>query len=107
MKQHLLATMLGFSIICGQLAFATQAEDTTITIDSQTPGITPFIAQLTLTASDTSVLKTIQFTVASKFGSAIRPLSGTYSMQYLTDRGYLVPPNNQIFLPVYGLYNNF
>ena len=51
------------------LAHATQADDTTITIDAQTPGATPFMSQLTLTASDTSVIKSIQFTVTPKPGS--------------------------------------
>src|SRR5215471_8138271 len=83
-----------------QRARATQADDTTITIDSQAAGVTPFISQLTLTASDTTVIRQIQFTIAPKSGSVTRPLSGTYSQQYMIDRGYLVPPSMQIFLPV-------
>jgi len=42
-------------IFLSPFALATQADDTTITIDAQTPGATPFIDQLTLTASETSV----------------------------------------------------
>jgi arylsulfate sulfotransferase len=94
-------------ISLSSLALATQADDTTITIDAQTPGATPFIDQLTLTASDTSVIKSIQFTVAPKPGSVTRPLSGTYTSDYMVTRGYLVPPSQQIFLPVYGLYDDF
>ena len=86
---------------------ATQADDTTITIDAQTAGVTPFIAQLTLTASDTTVLRSIQFTITPKPGSVTRPLSATYSMDFLIERGYSVPPSNQIFLPVYGLYHSY
>jgi len=84
-----------------------QADDVTITIEAQTPGITPFISQLTLTASDVSNLKSIQFTVAPKAASVTRPLSGTYSADYLIARGYLLPETGQIFLPVYGLYDDY
>lgn len=88
-------------------AFATQADDTTITITGQNAGPTAFISQLTLTASDTSVLKSIQFAITPKPGSVTRPLSGTYAQDYLISRGYLVPPSTDIFLPVYGLYDGY
>ncbi|MDQ3115043.1 MAG: aryl-sulfate sulfotransferase [Verrucomicrobiota bacterium] len=88
-------------------AFATQADDTVITITGQTAGPTPFISQLSLSASDTSVLKSIQFTVTPKPGSVTRPLSGTYSQDYMVSRGYFVPPSTDIFLPIYGLYDGF
>jgi arylsulfate sulfotransferase len=89
------------------LALATQADDTTITIDAQAPGATPFIDQLTLTASDTSVIKSVRFLITPKPGSDTRPLSGTYSNGDLTAKGYLLPDTGQIFLPVYGLYSDF
>ncbi len=88
-------------------AFATQADDAVITITGQTAGPTPFISQLSLSASDTSVLKSIQFTVTPKPGSVTRPLSGTYSQDYMVSRGYFVPPSTDIFLPIYGLYDGF
>ncbi|MBA3832924.1 MAG: aryl-sulfate sulfotransferase [Chthoniobacterales bacterium] len=84
-------------------ASATQADDTTITVTAKTPGVTPFISQVTLQATDTSVLKSIKFTIAHKAGSVTRPLSGQYSNGYLTERGYL-QASGEIFLPVYGLY---
>lgn len=88
-------------------ANATQADDTTVTIIDQNAGPTPFISQLSLTASDTSVLSKIQFKISPKIGSVTRPLSATYSNDYLTGRGYLIPATGEIFLPVYGLYANF
>jgi len=94
-------------IFLSPFALATQADDTTITIDAQTPGATPFIDQLTLTASETSVIKSIKFLIAPKPGSNTRPLSGTYSNAYLTDRGYLNSATGEVFLPVYGLYADF
>lgn len=89
------------------LANATQAEDTTITIMAQNPGATPFITQLALMASETSVIESIQFTISPKTGSVTRPLSATYSNASLTDRGYLNSVTGEIFLPVYGLYADF
>jgi arylsulfate sulfotransferase len=88
-------------------AFATQADDTTITITGQNAGPTAFISQVTLTASDTTVIKNIQFAIAPKPGSVTRPLSATYSQDFMISRGYLVPPSLEIFLPVYGLYDGY
>jgi hypothetical protein len=107
MKTLILSLALAAVTFLTSESFATQADDTTITITGQTAGPTPFISQLSLTASDTSGFKSIQFTVASKAGSMIRPLSGTYSIDYMISRGYLVPPSLDIFLPVYGLYADF
>ena len=107
MKTYSLITLAVIATFLCRVAHATQADDITITIDGQTPGVTPFISQLTLTASDSSVLRSIQFAIAPKSGSVTRPLSATYSAGYLIDRGFLQPPSGQIFLPVYGLYDNF
>jgi hypothetical protein len=84
---------------------ATQADDTTITITGHTAGATPFISKLTLDVSDTSVLKSVQFAIDSKPGSVIRPLSGTYSNDYLVSRGFEHAP--EVILPVYGLYAGY
>src|SRR3954471_8208940 len=88
-------------------AGASQADSTTITIVGNTPGVTPFISQVTLNASDTTTLKAIQFTIAPKTGSVTRPLSGNYSRSYLIQRGFLQAGSGDIHLPVYGLYSAF
>jgi arylsulfate sulfotransferase len=88
-----------------QLAGANQADDTTITITGHTAGATPFISKLTLEVSNTTVLKSIQFAIDPKPGSVTRPLSGTYSNDYLISRGFEHPP--EIILPVYGLYDGY
>ncbi len=90
-----------------RIASATQADDTIITIIAQNPGTTPFIKQIALLASDTSVIKNIKFAVASKPDSVVRPLGATYSNEYLVQRGYLVSETGEIFLPVYGLYAGY
>jgi len=107
MKTCSLIIITGISILVSHLAGASQADDTTITITAQTAGATPFLSQLTLTSSDTTVIKSIQFTITPKPRSFTRPLSGTYSHDYLVSRGYLQPPSDEIFLPVYGLYDGY
>ncbi|MFL6504438.1 MAG: aryl-sulfate sulfotransferase, partial [Candidatus Udaeobacter sp.] len=103
-KCPLLAASVIFMIF-SHLAGATQADDTTITITGVTAGTTPFISKLTLDVSNTTVLKSIQFAIDPKPGSVTRPLSGTYSNQYLVGRGFEHPP--EIILPVYGLYAGY
>src|SRR5436305_2724753 len=88
-----------------QPAGANQADDTTITLTGHTAGATPFISNLSLEVSDPSVLKSIQFAIDPKPGSVTRPLSGTYSNDYLVSRGFEPPPPaTTVTLPVYGLY---
>ena len=59
----------GVLILFSPIAGSNQADDTTITINGYTPGVTPFIAYVNLTASDTTVLKSIQFSIDRKPGS--------------------------------------
>ena len=94
-------------MVLTHLAGANQADDTTITITGHTAGATPFISKLTLEVSNTTVLKSIQFTIDPKPGSVTRPLSGTYSNDYLVSRGFEHPPPARCTLPVYGLYAGY
>ena len=85
--------IIGFVfMVFTNLAGATEADDTTITITGHTAGATPFISNLTLQVSNTTVLKSIQFAIDPKPGSVTRPLSGTYSNDYLVGRGFEHPP---------------
>jgi hypothetical protein len=97
----------GLFIAFAPFAASNQADDTTIRIIGYTPGVTPFISRLSLTASSTTVLKSIQFTIVPKPGSLSRPLSGTYANDYLVDRGFENPQTGEIVLPVYGLYDGY
>src|SRR5690349_24333481 len=105
MKRCSLIAVGAVFMVFSHLASATQADDTTITIRGHTAGATPFISKLTLEVSNTSVLKSIQFAIDPKPGSVTRPLSGTYSSDYLVSRGFEHPP--EIILPVYGLYDRY
>src|SRR5256714_11355618 len=94
--------------VLADLAAANQADDTTITITGHAAGATPFISNLTLNVSDTTVLKSIQFAIDAKGGSVTRPLSGTYANDYLVSRGFEpAPPATTVIVPVYGLYAGY
>jgi len=97
----------GIFIAFAPFAASNQADDTTVRINGYTPGATPFISKMSLTASSTTVLKSIQFTILPKPGSLSRPLSGTYANNYLVDRGFENPQTGEIVLPVYGLYAGY
>ena len=97
----------GVLTLFSPIAGSNQADDTTITINGYAQGMTPFISNVHLTASDTSLIKEIQFTIAPKPGSVTRPLSGAYANYYLMNRGFENPQTGEITLPVYGLYDGF
>ncbi len=108
MKTCSLIVVVAVFMVFSHLAGATQADDTAITITGHTAGATPFISKLTLDVSNTTVLKSIQFAIDSKPGSVTRPLSGTYSNDYLVSRGFeQPPPATTVTLPVYGLYAGY
>src|SRR5690348_12102184 len=105
--RFLIGLTLAFFALLAPGASATQADDTTITIDGQTAGPTPIIVQLTLTASDTSVIDRIQFVITPQPGSVTRAFSATYSQSYMVSHGYIPGSVGEIFLPVYGLYPSY
>src|SRR5690242_16250064 len=108
--KNILASIVGIAGLCllfVPFAGSNQADDTTIRILGFTPGVTPFVGKVNLTATNTTVLKEIQFTINPKPGSFARPLSGTYANYYLVDRGFENPQTGQIVLPVYGLYAGY
>jgi hypothetical protein len=108
MKSLLLILVGAMFMVFPQLASASYADDTTITITGNTPGVKPFNSKLTLEVSNTIVLKSIQFSISSKPGSVVRPLSGTYANDYLLSRGYEQPyPATTVIVPIYGLYAGY
>ncbi|HXX41182.1 MAG TPA: aryl-sulfate sulfotransferase [Chthoniobacterales bacterium] len=73
----------------------------------QSAGPTPFIANLQLSASDPTMVKSVGFTITPKPGSITRPVSVTYTADYLQNRGYFDLQTGAITLPVFGLYANY
>src|SRR6266481_2210518 len=108
MKAFLLILIGATLMVFSHLASASYADDTTITITGYAAGATPFISKLTLEVSNTTVLKSIQFSIDSKPGSVTRPLSGTYANDYLVGRGFeQPPPATTVIVPIYGLYAGY
>ena len=108
MKKCSIITIGVVFTVLTHLARASQADDTTITITGHTAGATPFISNLTLEVSNTTVLKNIRFSIDVKPGSVTRPLSGTYANYYLLDRGFeQPPPATTVTVPIYGLYAGY
>jgi arylsulfate sulfotransferase len=97
----------GLFFLPARAAQADEADDVTITIGATNPGPTALIKQLTLTASQTDVLKAVQFEVTPKPGSVTRALSATFSHDYLIEHSYLDPATGKIFLPIWGLYKGY
>jgi hypothetical protein len=96
-------TLLAFS----PAAFATQADNTTVTVTAKTAGPTPFINNVSLTCSDPAALAGIKFTIARKQGSFARSLVANYPKGYLVSRGYFDSATGNITVPVFGLYAGY
>jgi arylsulfate sulfotransferase len=77
-----------------------------IGLRSVQPGPTPFISFLFLTLDRPADIKSIGFTIVPKSGSVTRPVSVTYSKNYLQQRGFISGLDPEIMLPVFGLYAN-
>jgi len=92
-------------ILASHSASGTQADQTTI-FSAGRITINPFIRHLKFKVSPVANLKSVQFTVQPKPGSVTRPISATYSSDYLSGRGYLDSAGN-LTVPVFGLYDNF
>src|SRR5205807_7290047 len=75
-------------------------------ITGQSAGATPFIAQINATVSPANSLKSVQFTITPKPGSVTRPISATYTANYLQSRNYLDTGTGAAIIPVFGLYAN-
>ena len=72
-------------MVFSHLAAASQADDTTIRITGHTAGATPFISKLTLAVSNTSVLKSIQFTMIQNLAPSPGHCQALIPIMYLVD----------------------
>jgi arylsulfate sulfotransferase len=94
------------SVLIGTLSssHATQADETSIVQVSKGAGPTPFIRFVNFKVTPVANLKSVNFSINPKPGSVTRPLSATYSTNYLAGRGYLDGAGN-VKVPVFGLYD--
>jgi Arylsulfotransferase Ig-like domain len=91
--------------VTSQSSRATQADDTSIVVIGRV-AVNPFIRHLKFMVNPIANLKSVQFTIQPKPGSVTRPISATYSSEYLAGRGYLDSAGN-LKVPVFGLYDGF
>jgi arylsulfate sulfotransferase len=103
MKNAKLTLFAGF-LFCFVSRFS---EAASVMITGQTPGATPFISNIQLSASPASSIKNIKFTITPKPGSVTRPISATYTSDYLKKRGFYNSQTGAILLPVFGLYDGY
>ena len=100
-----LPLLIALAMSFAPAAFATQADDTVVTVTGQEEGATPFIQKVRLLVSDPTAVRSIRFTIDPKEGSVTRSVSGTYLPKYLNDRGFFDITTNEFTLPVWGLYH--
>ncbi|MEO5754381.1 MAG: aryl-sulfate sulfotransferase [Chthoniobacterales bacterium] len=67
-------------------------------------GPTPFISFAKLRVRDLSSLKTAEFQIEPKAGSATRPVHVRYTRRYLQQRGYIDTATGRVTVPIFGLY---
>jgi len=77
-----------------------------ISVYGSSAGPTPFIARLNLKLSPAAGISQVTWVVRPKPTSVTRPISATYSANYMRNRGFLTG-TGALNLPVFGLYSNY
>jgi arylsulfate sulfotransferase len=91
-----------------QVAFQhTDAQESGIQIVGIDPGVSPFIARISIYGNRLDLLSTVEYTVQPKAGSVSKPVNVSYSNSALAARNYLTPEANMVKLPVIGLYAGY
>jgi hypothetical protein len=78
-----------------------------VSIASQAPGPTPFIAHVGLVIERPDRVRSVSYTIAPKPGTVSRPVSVTYGSAYLARRQLLDTAGKHLDLPVFGLYADY
>jgi len=73
----------------------------------QAQGLTPFVANLTLSLDDFTHLSSVSFTIAAKPGTFSKPMSATYTREWLARTGAWRPADKRLVIPVFGLYAGY
>lgn len=74
---------------------------------SITPGVTPFIAFIDIKTDNIHALKSINYTIEPKPDTISKPVSATFSKNYLFREKYYSPTSNLLKLPVFCLYSDY
>ncbi|HEY6458254.1 MAG TPA: aryl-sulfate sulfotransferase N-terminal domain-containing protein, partial [Steroidobacteraceae bacterium] len=84
-----------------------EAQNSGLQINGIDPGVSPFIARVSIYGIHLGVLSTVAYTVQPKAGSVSKAVNVSYSNSALAARGYLTPEGNMLTLPVIGLYAGY
>ncbi|MGY3887631.1 aryl-sulfate sulfotransferase [Aeromonas aquatica] len=71
------------------------------------PHTSVFISALNMTGLDTSKIKNISFHIKTKDDNFAKPVSATYDWNYLSSNGLYNTANNNVQIPIFGLYSNY
>jgi len=95
------------SALAQELGEHSDAAQSRLELVSSESGVTPFIERLSFYGNGLSSLSTVEYTVQPKTGSVSKAVNITYSSSALTARGYLIPEDGVLKLPVIGLYAGY
>lgn len=84
-----------------------QAAEAAVRVTTQEPGITPFIATLSLGMRDFTNLAEIAYTIDPKPGSFSKPVSVSYTREWLERKHAWDEPGKRLAVTVFGLYANY
>jgi len=90
--------------LAGLGPLSAEAARPSVVVEALSAGPTPFISLLDLRVSPPTEVKSVDFVVASKPGSVVRPIRARYTQAYLERRGYLDLEGGLVTVPVFGLY---
>lgn len=85
----------------------TIADGVQVGVLSQTPGVTPFIATLTLTTDRYPDLRSLGFAITPRAGSYSRPVAVTYHKAWLDRRQAYSSADGRLTVPLFGLYADY
>lgn len=94
---------------CNRLAeeFKTEAEAADIAVVEQAPGVTPFIANLSLRLDDFADLASISYSIAAKPGTFSKPVAVTLTRAWLERNGAWRAADKRLAFAVFGLYASY
>lgn len=85
----------------------TNAEKANITVVEQTPGVTPFINNVTLRLDGFTDLDSVTYTITPKPGTFSKPVTVTYTRARLERMGAWRADGSRLTFAVFGLYANY
>ena len=88
-------------------AYVGAIEPNRIGVKSMVQGATAFIKLVTISCPDLKIVKSVRYSIAPKFGSLTKPISATYTLDYLRGQKYVNDTQSTLTVPVFGLYSNF